>query len=465
MKELILSSPLIMALLVGVGVLYVFVLFHYAGRNTKLVSSLEIIFFGVLLISIVGATGATIMPFDKLHPRILTSQTTTFPTIAGQIGLYGTAFFLLIARLNNTLKDFLEVLAKLLYEAPFFYLFLLWCGFSVFWSNTPLLTFKFSLVFLEISILAIYFGKQYSWKELYSFWRWINIIITFLCVYEAIKTSQEPWIGIIGHKNQFSFVMAQTAILWLMHAFYSRKQRNLSIGFVLLSLFALQKGGSGASKVLVVALTSLWGYLSFVKKLKVQWAFVSVILFMIVSICLTLIITENLKFIVVDTLNRDMTLTGRTEFWPVIINKINQHPIFGYGMAGFWQPWRGADDPGGDIIVARTQFQPMHAHNGFLDLALDLGWVGLGLFALSFFTNVAKAVVYLSRNRLPESGLPLLLLTYTLMTNFTETGLLAVSSIWFWYVVTTVRLTLDNSRKSQVETKRYREPAALESMN
>jgi hypothetical protein len=31
------------------------------------------------------------------------------------------------------------------------------------------------------------------------------------------------------------------------------------------------------------------------------------------------------------------------------------------------------------------------------------------------------------------------------MTNLTETGLIGVTSIWFWYVVTTVRLTLDTS--------------------
>jgi O-antigen ligase len=229
-------------------------------------------------------------------------------------------------------------------------------------------------------------------------------------------------------------------------------------------LFALQKGGSGASKVLTVALISLWGYFGFVKRLKVQWAFVSVILFMIVSICLTLIITENLEFIVVDTLNKDLTLTGRTDFWPIIIDKINQHPVFGYGMAGFWQPWRGAENPGSGIIVAKTQFQPMHSHNGFLDLALDLGWLGLSLFAFSFFNNVAKAVVYLTRNRLPQAGLPLLLLTYILMTNFTETGLLGVTSIWFWYVATTVRLTLDMSEKSNVlRLDNRREVTSLES--
>jgi O-antigen ligase len=453
-----------MVFIIAVGLLYVFVLFHYAGKNQNLVSKIEIILFGIFLISIAGATGATIMPFDKLHPRVLTGQDTTLPTIAGQLGLYATAFFILISRLNYTLKDFIEVITKLAYQAPFLFAFLLYSSFSVFWSNTPLVTFKAILVFLETSILGVYFGKQYSWKEIYRFWRWINIIIVILCTYQALKDSQNPWSGILGHKNQFSFIMAQTAVLWLMQAFYSPKQRYLSIGFVLLSLFALQKGGSGASKVLTVALISLWGYFGFVKRLKVQWAFVSVILFMIVSICLTLIITENLEFIVVDTLNKDLTLTGRTDFWPIIIDKINQHPVFGYGMAGFWQPWRGAENPGSGIIVAKTQFQPMHSHNGFLDLALDLGWLGLSLFAFSFFNNVAKAVVYLTRNRLPQAGLPLLLLTYILMTNFTETGLLGVTSIWFWYVATTVRLTLDMSEKSNVlRLDNRREVTSLES--
>ena len=463
MKQLILSSPFIIALIAGVGFIYVFLVFHYAGRNAKISYSLEFIFFGVFLISIVGATGATLIPFDKLHPRVLIGQTTTLPTIVGQLSIYGMAFFLLTSRLNYTLKDFLNVIIKLFYQAPFFFSFLLFSCFSVFWSNSATATFKSILIYVETSIFAIYFAKQHSWKEIYAFWRWVNIIIVILSIYEALRTSQAPWSGIVGHKNQFSFVMAQTAVLWSMHAFYSPRQRYLSIGFVLLSLFALQKGNSGASKVLTVALLSLWGYFGFVKKLKVQWAFVSVILFMIVSICLTLVITENLEFIVVDTLNKDLTLTGRTDFWPMIVEKINQHPIFGYGISGFWQPWRGADNPGADIIVAKTQFQPEHSHNGFLDIGLELGWFGLGLFALSFFNNVAKSVVYLSRTRLPEAGLPLLLLTYTLMTNFTETGLLGATSIWFWYVVTTVRLTLDTLGKNQVETKRHQKPVSLES--
>lgn len=462
MKEIILSSPVVVYLLVAIAVIYFFIIFHYAGRNPKLTSRIELIFFGILIISIAGATGATINPFDKLHPRVLMLRKTTLPTIVGQIGFYSLICCIIISRLRYTLKSYIQVLSEVITKAPFLCLLLLLASLSCFWSNDTILSLKNALVLLEISLFAIYFAKQYSWQEIYRFWRWINIIIVIVSVFYGFTENQgATWYGILGHKNQFSFFMAQTAILWLMHAAYSPKQRRLSLVFTALSFFGLLRGNSGASKVLMVMLISLWGYFGFVKKLKVQWAFVSVILFMIVSICATIVVSENIKFIVVDTLNKDLTLTGRTDFWPLIVDKINQRPILGYGLSGFWQPWLGEDNPASDIIVARTQFRPVHSHNGFLDLALELGWLGLALFTCSFLNNVAKGVVYLGKARLPESGLPLLLLTYNLMTNITETGLIGISTIWFWYVVTTVRLTLDTSGKNYSETRRSVEATAL----
>jgi O-antigen ligase len=207
----------------------------------------------------------------------------------------------------------------------------------------------------------------------------------------------------------------------------------------------MNKGGSGASKVIFVVLIGLWGYLGILKKMKPRWAFISVILFMIVSVCLTIWVTENLEFIIVDTLNKDLTLTGRTDFWPLLIQKIEERPWLGYGIGGFWQPWRGIYNPAADIIVARTLFRPSFAHNGLIELGLMLGFTGLLLFFASFFNNLAKAVQYLSQTKQPEAGLPLLLVVYTLMVNITESHLFGASSFWFWYVVVTVRLSLDTT--------------------
>lgn len=444
----ILKDPFFILLLVGMAVVYILLLYNAAAQNKKLAIILEKIFAGIFIFSISGATGATVSPFNKLTPLNLANPNTTPFTIINQICIY--AFFLIVlsSRLGYTLKDLIKVIAALLLKNPFICILLLLVSLSAFWSDTPDHTIKLSLVILETSTVAIYIGKQYKWDELYPFIRWIDACVTF---YSHLKPSAGPagnWNGIVGHKNQFSFLMAQTTVLWLVYALYSPKQRRLSSVIILLAFVGLQKGGSGASKVLVVVLLSLWFYLGFVKKLPVRLAFVSIILFLVVSICLSMVILDNLETIVVEGLGKDMTLTGRTDFWPQIIDKINERPLLGYGVGGFWQPWRGSENPAASIIVVKTQFKPPHSHNGFLDIACDLGWVGLALFVLSFFTNLAQGVLYLTRAKMPEAGLPLLLLTYILMTNLTETGVFAVSSIWFWYIVVTVRLSLDTAGKT-----------------
>lgn len=438
----ILRDPLFLAIIIAIGVSYILIIYTLAARNKKIVIFLEKIFIGIFLFSISGATGVTVSPFVKLHPMNLARPGTTPPTIIGQIGIYTVFLFLLIPRLNQSLKDIIKVIFIFILCDPFLSILLLLVVLSTFWSETPDYTLKLSLCILETTVVAIYLGKQYNWNQLYPFIRWVCF---FVLIYSFLRPNEFEgnWRGILGHKNQFSFFMAKTAALWLVQSLYSQKQRSFCIVIFFLALFALQRGGSGASRVLVVVLFSLWGYLGFVKKLPFRIAFVSVILFMVVSICLSIFILNNLEAIVVEGLGKDMTLTGRTEFWPQIIEKINERPLLGYGVGGFWQSWRGIDNPAANIIIVKSQFKPPHSHNGFLDLACELGWAGLSLFIISFFSNLAKGVVYLTRAKMPDAGLPLLLLTYILMTNLTETGLFGVTSIWFWYIVITVRLNLD----------------------
>lgn len=447
MKE-ILKDPFLLFISIALAVIYILLLYNAAARNPKFALFLGKIFAGIFVFSISGATGATVMPFNKLHPQNIANLTTTPMTIIMQTGIYAVFLIIVSPRLSQTFKDLLQVAVSLIVCAPYMAAFLLLVSLSAFWSDTPLPTLKASLVILETAAVAIYIGRQNKWEELYPF---IRVIGLFVVLYSLAKPSaggDGKWTGILAHKNQFSFFMAQTAVLWLAHAIYSPKQRLFSLLIFVLALIGLQKGGSGASKVLVVVLFSLWGCLGYVKKMPVRIAFVSVILFLIVSICLGTVILDNLEAIVVDGLGKDMTLTGRTEFWPQIVDKINERPLLGYGVAGFWQPWRGIDNPADKIIIVSSQFKPPHSHNGFLDLACDLGWGGLALFVISFFINIAKGVVYLTRAKMPEAGLPLLLLTYILMANLTETGVFAVSSIWFWYIVVTVRLSLDTTGKT-----------------
>lgn len=447
MKD-ILRDPRFLLILVGIAIISVLLIYQSVAKNKKNGVNIEKIFAGIFLFAISGATGAGVMPFTKLNPAVMSGIKTTAPTIIGQLAIYGVFLFILSPRLSFTLKKYLKAVLMMMTSDPSLGLLLFMILSSFLWSDTTDVTIKTSLVVFMVTVVAIYVGNQYSWQELYPWWRTVNL---FVMLWSLAKTNPSPagcWSGILGHKNQFSFFMAQTAVLWFLFAFYSPKNRRLAIVFGLLSSLAVQKGCSGASRILVVILLGLWFYLGVIKKLPVQWAVVSVILFLIISIGLAIVVINNLEAIVVDGLNKDMTLTGRTEFWPQIVDRINQRPLLGYGVGAFWQSWRGLENPAHGIMIVKSQFIPPHSHNGFLDLGCDLGWGGLTLFMFSFFNNIVKGVIYLTRAPLPEAGLPLFLLTYIIMTNLTETGMFGPTSFWFWYIVMSVRLSQDVSAKT-----------------
>ena len=63
--------------------------------------------------------------------------------------------------------------------------------------------------------------------------------------------------------------------------------------------------------------------------------------------------------------SRDATLTGRTDIWAGLLPDVTQHPLFGYGFGSFW-------------TAARIyQHDIGEAHNGYLEVCLGLGFVGV----------------------------------------------------------------------------------------
>ncbi|HEY9301648.1 MAG TPA: O-antigen ligase family protein, partial [Phormidium sp.] len=145
---------------------------------------------------------------------------------------------------------------------------------------------------------------------------------------------------------------------------------------------------------------------------------------------------------------KDVTLTGRTDFWPQLVDRIWRRPILGYGFSGFWLPWLGDKDPSNNITTIGGYFRPFHAHNGFLDTAIQTGLLGLTLFVASFIKNATLAILYIRRNQSFEAVFPLLILVFIVISNISESSLLATNFQWFYYVLVTVRL---NSYSSELE--------------
>ena len=446
MKD-ILGNPFLILVIVGIAIINIMILYNANAKNKKIARNSEKFIIGTFITSISGATGAALVPFSKLYLPVLLNKGTTPPTIIGMTVIYFSFFLLLAPRFRYTLNKILKTLVITFISNPFLGALLSMVILSFSWSNVPDDSFKASLILLVTSLVAMYVAQEYTWQEIYPLWRWVNCLVVITSIMKPNAMDDGNWTGILGHKNQFSFFMAQSAVLWFLNGFYYPKERKMSIFIGLLSVVAMQKGGSGASKILVIVLIGLFGYLSLVKKLPVRWAFVSVVVFLILSICISIVVINNIEAIVVDGLKKDLTLTGRTDFWPQIVDKINLQPIFGYGVNAFWRTDLGLENPARGIMIAKSLFVPPHSHNGYLDLATELGWLGLTIYIIAYFVNLAKGVVYLTQDNLPEAGLPLFILTYQLMTNLTETGLFGCNSNWFWFVALTARLGYDTMGK------------------
>jgi O-antigen ligase len=72
------------------------------------------------------------------------------------------------------------------------------------------------------------------------------------------------------------------------------------------------------------------------------------------------------------------TLTGRLPLWELSSTYVWQRPVFGYGFDSFWTPDRIR------FFSAQLQWAVPHSHNGFIELALDLGGAGLIIYLIQF---------------------------------------------------------------------------------
>ena len=159
-------------------------------------------------------------------------------------------------------------------------------------------------------------------------------------------------------------------------------------------------------------------------RLQVPSYAVFLIIAIVVSLGLSLVVANGDS--VASLVGRSSNLTGRTEIWLLVLSFIPQRPILGYGYSGFWL---GASPE--SLVVNRVMHGPiMYSHNGYLEMLLTLGVVGL-LLTLIFIGSGFKRALYLSKQR--QFGMelwPLAFLLYFVLHNLGECTILLQGLEW-----------------------------------
>ncbi len=308
---------------------------------------------------------------------------------------------------------------------------------SVFWSDFPQITQTRAIALIFTSLFGLYLATRYPPKEQIRVIGLAFVGIVFLSFAYAILIPKYgimggihagDWRGIYTHKNSLGKIMSFGGSILLLNLLIKTKRpfaRYLyCLGLVGASALVVLSGSSGA----LINLFSMSLLLVLCQILRLNSKLlVSVVSALLcgISVAAFLIVTNLGQLAVM--LGKDPTLTGRTKIWAQVLPKIMERPLFGHGYQGFWQKWDGES---ADVLYGQGWLVP-HAHNGFLDLALDLGLIGLTLFILGFVLTLFRSLYLFQQHRNLEILWPVLLLFFFLIANIAENTMLKRNDL-FW---------------------------------
>jgi exopolysaccharide production protein ExoQ len=129
--------------------------------------------------------------------------------------------------------------------------------------------------------------------------------------------------------------------------------------------------------------------------------------------------------------NSVTTLTGRLPLWSMALDFVARRPVTGYGFYSFWTPDHI------QYFSDKLNWGVPESHNGYIELLLSLGVVGLGLYMLLIGTAVMRYRRLACTMPLASTVFPVALFTFFLIVMFCDVIALnidLVTTIVFAYV-------------------------------
>jgi O-antigen ligase len=144
----------------------------------------------------------------------------------------------------------------------------------------------------------------------------------------------------------------------------------------------------------------------------------------------TLVVLRLGSYSALSALGKDSTLTGRTGLWHLVLKLVKERPLLGWGYRATWQ----SSDPMTTWIDSNVGFKVPSSHNAFLEITLQLGWVGLVLMSLFIFAALRRGARCFAMGCNPLGWFSMMFVVGTLMAGLT-TETLGQGQVIEWVVL------------------------------
>lgn len=313
---------------------------------------------------------------------------------------------------------------------------LAWALLSVFWSSIPSTTAVNSVRMAINLILVVFLFERYSANDLQKLMMLVGSVaaagsILMVLVFPQYGLQARnlaafgAWQGIFGQKNLLGLEM----MILLLPAFFVKLNgihaRGLRIAYIgtLLTLIAMSQ--SAGAWIVTALCLSFIALLHLTVRMPRKDATVVVFVVLGLAAAVGIAVLANYDSMMY-ALGKDPTMTGRTVLWSGLIDLALKRPILGYGYLAFWQ---GLNGPTRYLALQMNWLGLAGAENGVLELCLELGIVGLLLYALVFLRAVKDAFYCIGRGPTPAALWYTSILFYVVATNIEGGALLMPSNL------------------------------------
>lgn len=324
---------------------------------------------------------------------------------------------------------------------------------SVFWSFDRAATLRTGGELTMATIFANYVFMRYRMREWLELAAWSASLasvlnLAFVFAIPSLGIEGDGWTGVFQNKNLLALQALFDIIILVAAASANPRRRHIFRLAAVLAFIALV-GSQGKTSLVGFVVTALAVpvYLGFRGRRTLPGAVACA--FGATAVFVLAFATANLGFIT-EQLGKDVTLTGRTEIWILLVDVVRQRPILGHGFGG---TFGGYFSPVHELW-ASTNWEPRHAHNSLYQILLDLGIVGLALFVWTFVRGVRRSIAFVQQVPGALGLFPLTILTASFAISLAETGVVASQARWLYFVLALLSCGITASETTQLPESR-----------
>jgi exopolysaccharide production protein ExoQ len=288
---------------------------------------------------------------------------------------------------------------------------------SSFWSINSFVTFRRSSALL-LSYVAMT-GVLSSLSEesmIKSFRIFFSIIILstffiFIISPDSVLTNRHQhfgaWAGPFSHHNTFGRIAALSAIFWFMHR-KSFSRMHYSTMMTILSLIGLYLSNSEGAWIFFIAAVVILLFIHLYQKGKNIF-----VLYFYSLLVLSIIIILQVELFL-DVFNKSSDLTGRIFLWQKALSDLAHQPFLGFGYGVYWD--YNTSSLNSLTPEIELLWDAPHSHNGYIEVALAGGIVGLLLYLFVLLAVIRDAFTLIKSPKLSTQLIFVIILMFFIIS-------------------------------------------------